>query len=231
MVAIDRRRSGIDDTYEVTDDQLAGFGRNGLILLRGVIGSEDLRPYRDAILTVVMRHNEETRPLDERDTYGRAFLQVKNLWRLDETVACFVTARRFAAIAGRLLGVERVRLYHDQALFKEVGGGPTPWHQDGVYWPLDTTDTVTMWMPLVDVTSDMGGMAFASGSHQAPELAPYGISDEADTYFGRLVAEGGFPVSGPHAMAAGDATFHRGWALHRALPNEASTMREVMTVI
>src|SRR6266508_5054778 len=26
MVAIDRRRSGIDDTYEVTDDQLAGFG-------------------------------------------------------------------------------------------------------------------------------------------------------------------------------------------------------------
>jgi len=32
-------------------------------------------------------------------------------------------------------------------------------------------------------------------------------------------------------MAAGDATFHRGWALHRALPNEASTMREVITVI
>jgi hypothetical protein len=32
-------------------------------------------------------------------------------------------------------------------------------------------------------------------------------------------------------MAAGDATFHSGWTLHSAPPNETKTMREVMTVI
>ena len=42
-------------------------------------------------------------------------------------------------------------LYHDQALFKEPGGGPTPWHQDQYYWPFDTDKTITMWMPLVEV--------------------------------------------------------------------------------
>ena len=36
-----------------------------------------------------------------------------------------------------------VRLYHDQALFKEAGGGITPWHQDQHYWPLDTDRTIT----------------------------------------------------------------------------------------
>src|SRR6185295_14989007 len=61
----------------------------------------------------------------------------------------FVCAPRFARVAALLLGVCGVRLYHDQALFKEPGGRPTPWHRDQYYWPLDTDDTVTMWMPLV----------------------------------------------------------------------------------
>ena len=35
----------------------------------------------------------------------------------------------------------------------------------------------------------------------------------------------------PPSMAAGDATFHAGWTLHRAAPNTTGKMREVMTVI
>jgi ectoine hydroxylase-related dioxygenase (phytanoyl-CoA dioxygenase family) len=46
------------------------------------------------------------------------------------------------------------QIYHDQALLKESGGGITPRHQDQHYWPLDTADAVTMWMPLVDVTPE-----------------------------------------------------------------------------
>ena len=63
---------------------------------------------------------------------------------------------RFAGVAAALLGVDGVRLYHDQALFKEPGGGPTPWHQDQVYWPLATDRTITMWMPLVDLPDASG---------------------------------------------------------------------------
>lgn len=49
-----------------------------------------------------------------------------------------------------LVGVENVRLSHDQALFKEPGGGHTLGHQDKFYWPLDTDKMITIWMPLVD---------------------------------------------------------------------------------
>ena len=63
------------------------------------------------------------------------------------------------------MGVDGVRLYHDQALYKEPGGGFTPWHQDQTYWPLDTTHTITMWMPLLDIPPNVGSMRFASGSH------------------------------------------------------------------
>ena len=61
------------------------------------------------------------------------------------------------------MGVENVRIYHDQALFKEPGGGPTPWHQDQYYWPIDNNNTITMWMPLVDIDVDMGMLTFCFG--------------------------------------------------------------------
>ena len=46
-----------------------------------------------------------------------------------------------------------------------------------------------------------------------------------------MAASGEFPVTKPVPMAAGDATFHAGWTLHRAMPNTSNQMREVMTII
>lgn len=217
--------------HPLDDSTVARFREHGHVLVRGLAGAEEVAAYRSAISDATMRLAGQTRPLADRDTYGKAFLQVSNLWRQDEQVARFVLARRFASTAARLLGVDRVRLYHDQALYKEVGGGVTPWHQDSLYWPVDTDLTVTMWMPLVDVDGQMGGMSFASGSHRGGPLSDFAISDESEEYFERLLADGRYPVVEPLAMAAGDATFHAGWTLHRAMPNDGAAVREVMTII
>jgi ectoine hydroxylase-related dioxygenase (phytanoyl-CoA dioxygenase family) len=169
--------------------------------------------------------------MEERDTYGKAFLQIMNLWVRDEAVKRYVLARRFAKIAAELMGVSGVRLYHDQALFKEAGGGPTPWHQDFYYWPLDSDRSVTMWMPLVDVSEAMGAMTFASGSQRDGYIAALEISDESEDFFENLVKERGYSLTSAGAMAAGDATFHAGATLHSAPGNASDRPREVMTVI
>src|SRR5205085_10853400 len=110
---------------------------------------------------------------------GKAFLQIMNLWKVDENVRKFTLAKRFAKIAADLLGVENVRLYHDQALYKEPGGGFTPWHQDQYYWPLSTTNTITMWMPLIDIDIDMDMLTIASESQNAGYVENLAISDES----------------------------------------------------
>ncbi|NCA19608.1 MAG: hypothetical protein EBS86_00515 [Crocinitomicaceae bacterium] len=134
----------------------------------------------------------DNRPLNERDTYGKAFIQSANICQYDPNVAAFVYARRFARVAAELLECDGVRLYHDQALYKEPGGGFTPWHQDQVYWPLDTTKTITMWMPLVDVPSNIGGMTFADQSWQHGNLGEQVIGDESHAHFEMVVKERGF---------------------------------------
>jgi len=136
-----------------------------------------------------------------------------------------------ARVAADLLGVEGVRIYHDQALYKEPGGGITPWHQDEYYWPLDTDNTLTMWMPLMDITADMGSLVFASGSGSEGYLGELPISDESEAVFRQFVSDRGYRLAPNGAMAAGDASFHNGWVLHTAPGNRTPQMREVMTVI
>ncbi|MEO8041363.1 MAG: phytanoyl-CoA dioxygenase family protein [Acidobacteriota bacterium] len=209
----------------------AELWRNGHVLVRGAAEGIDIAEHRNSIRDATLRLTSEDRAIEVRDTYGKAFLQVTNLWHRGDTVKRFVFEKRFAQIAADLLGVEKVRLYHDQALFKEAGGGRTPWHQDKFYWPLDTDKMITMWMPLVDIDDAMGLIRFASGSHLDGPIESVEISDESEVIYTRYVAEKGFAISSPERMSAGDATFHLGWTIHSANENRSTKMREVMTVI
>ena len=222
--------SSVPSSYALTEQDHSSFDRDGYVKLRGVIDPDVLNSFGPQITTKVIELNTQELPLEERDTYGKAFLQVSNLWREDPTVEAFVRSPDLARLAAQLLGVEGVRLYHDQALYKEPGGGITPWHADQYYWPLASDRCVTIWIPLQDTPAEMDPLTFAVGSHRFDVGRDLPISDESEEQLQQLLTEQEYAVDDdPYAL--GDVSFHRGWTFHRAGPNTGAEPRRVMTMI
>ncbi|HET7815115.1 MAG TPA: phytanoyl-CoA dioxygenase family protein, partial [Candidatus Baltobacteraceae bacterium] len=214
----------IDPAYK------SAYEKDGFVKLKNVLPGDVLAYYREHISAEVVRRNTTTAPIEERDTYHRAFLQVTNLWRTDERAREFVFGKRLASIAAQLLGVERVRLYHDQALYKEPGGGITPWHADQFYWPLSDDRTVTAWVPLQETPLEMGPLAFAAGSHRMTFGRDLEIGDESERSLRKALETGRFrDVEEP--FAPGDVSFHSGWTFHHTGANRSNEPRAVMTII
>lgn len=119
--------SFLKEDYALSKEQISFYQQNRFIKLKQVFSPEVLSWLKEVITERSVFMNKETRSLDERNTYGKAFLQLFNLWLEDEQVSELVLSRRLGKIAAELMQCEGVRLYHDQALFKEAGGGFTPW--------------------------------------------------------------------------------------------------------
>lgn len=217
--------------YLLNQSQIEQYLKDGHILLKNLASRTLIDAYRPLIDEAVGQHARQTRPMEQRDTYGKAFIQISNVWVKSPVVKPFVFARRFAKVAAELMGVNGVRIYHDQALFKEPGGGHTPWHQDQIYWPVDTDKTITLWMPLVDIPEEVGSMTFASGSHIKGFISKHLISDQSHSTLKEYIEGENLPQVHYGAMKAGDATFHAGWTMHSAPGNPTPNTREVMTVI
>ncbi len=225
--------NNLDEPYPITVEQRQQFMKDGCILIKNILNNNDVELFRSHIGHAVEKHFEERKRLQQSevvDDYNAYFTQVTNLWEKDEMVKRFVFAKRFAKIAADLMGVAGVRLYHDQALFKEPGGLPTPWHQDQYYWPLNTTNAITMWMPLVDVSKKMGALKFALKSQEDGPIGDIAISDQSDAFYEKCIQDKGYHVA-DNVLKAGDATFHTGWTIHAASGNDSATRREVMTII
>jgi ectoine hydroxylase-related dioxygenase (phytanoyl-CoA dioxygenase family) len=227
---MERSSLDIDSRYPLEPKWVDEFRRDGFVKLDAVLGAGVLKYYGESIQERVVALNPIDVPMEQRDTYQRAFVQVTNLWRKSEGVRSFVLGQRLGRIAAELMGTKGVRIYHDQALFKQSGGGHTPWHADQYYWPLATDRCVTAWIPLQATPVEMGALAFATGSHHHEIGRDIAISDESEARLDGIVEGAGFAYACA-SYALGDVSFHSGWTFHRAGPNTTGETRRVMTII
>ncbi len=220
--------STLNTPYPISDSTYQQYQVDGFIKLKHVLDSETLAYYGAAIREKVAEFSSKAPPMSERTTYGKAFLQLMNIWRTSEIVEEFIRSRRLAQIAADLMKSDRVRLYHDQALCKEGGGGITPWHADQHYWPLSTDKTITAWVPLQPVPLALGPLAFAHGSQKIVSGRHLEISDESEHHIGLTLKDCAVNET---PFDLGDVSFHSGWTFHRAGVNNTTDIRHVMTVI
>ena len=220
----------IDSEYKITPEQVALFQKDGYIKLKNVLSPDVLDYYGREITRLVLEQSKDYKPLEERTTYGKAFLQISNIWQHSEIVKEFVFGKRLARIATELLQARGVRVYHDQALYKEAGGGYTPWHVDQYYWPVESEKTVTAWIPLHAVPMENGPLMFSVGSQRIKVGRDLDISEEGEKKLDEQLKLSNLPVD-ESPFDLGEVSFHLGFTFHRASPNKLPKAREVMTII
>lgn len=220
----------LDKPFKLSKEQIDFYQKHKFIKIKQVLDAATLAHFNEVISEKVKELSAGVRPLEERSTYGKAFLQLMNLWVTSDAIQPLIFSKRIAQIATELMQVKGVRMYHDQALFKEAGGGITPWHADQYYWPLDSDKTITAWIPLQGTPLEMGPLEFSAGSHQIKEGRALAIGDESEIFLSKKLRVSDFS----HVIEAfdvGEISFHSGWVFHRAGANTTDETRKVMTII
>ena len=214
-----------------TNEQRKTFAENGWLVAPSVLSALELERYGAAVdRGVAARSANDSRPLESRTLYEQSFRQCINLWEDREDVRPLTFHPRIAQIAAELLEVPALRLWHDQALYKEAGGRETDPHHDQPYWPLVETNTITAWIAFDGADLETGCMGFVPGSHR------FGVKA-----FANIFTDRGFDLErGPEARGVapeyaavnpGDVSFHHGLTIHLARPNRSARTRRVHTMI
>lgn len=214
--------------YHVEQNKIESYREKGFVKLEKVLEGEALN-YTNKLISaaVFLRKKQDKRTLEEKTEYEKSFLQCGYLCWDYNSLSKFVFGKRFGAIARDLLQVEHIRLWHDQALFKEPGGIATAVHQDCSYWPIAKPEnTITMWMALEDVSIDMGSLYFYPGTHDVK------MKEYVDIFNNPHMPDSLDNIDKFHvSLKAGDVTFHSGLLFHGAGNNQTNILRKGMTAI
>lgn len=232
----------LSELYPLAPEQITEYREQGFLKLGNVFTGAALDALREAVEVALEAEKGLDllgRPLPKqpaesdasKDGYGSIFVQRVNLWQRHPAVREFVLSPRLATLAADLMG-EPVRVWHDQALFKEAKtGANTPWHQDAPYWPhADKSKQLSIWIALRDATKVNGCMSFIPGSQKLGPKEPVRLESNAQQLHDIAPETRGIkPVT--VELPAGSATFHHGLTFHYAGPNRSDETREAFVVI
>ncbi len=212
--------------YPVTDEQIAFFQENGFIKLKQVFSPGAVMRLRAELLRL-LQAEFDTNP--DEGAVDR-FLSMEMVWPDNPLLKAYVTSPRVAQISAQLLGVDAVRLYHDNVLAKQPRCGRTPWHYDEHHFPLDTNDVVTAWAPAQAIPLAMGPLAFAYPL-DVHELVNNVTFEKSGTGYDRGVAE----VFARNNVAVdetpfeiGEVSFHHNLSFHTAAGNRTDRSRIIL---
>ncbi len=217
----------------VGQDVVAEFQANGFAVTDNIFSSAELERFGAAVdRQVAERNATDKREVGEKTLYEQSFIQCMRLWETDALVREFAFHSGLAEAAATLLGVERLRLWQDQALYKEAGGRETTAHQDLVFWPIDPeAPLISAWIPLDGSTIESGAMAYVPGSHLAGPLQPVDITHRTEPY--DILTDPALGGATPTWIEApaGSVVWHHGLTVHQASANTTEHTRRVFTVV
>ncbi len=219
----------VRETPSLTEDQLRQYREKGWIVPDWEIPQELIAEMRQEYDELLARnpHVESDIILAPHQTNGGSMGVIGS-----EKFLEFATQPELMAIARQLIG-EDIILWGTTLFGKPPHNGKeTPWHQDGEYYPIRPLETLTIWIPLDDVTPENGPMKFIPGSHKAHKLFSHSWKDGNDKTINLVTDAEHFDESTaePLILRAGQVSFHDVYMIHGSSANRTDKRRAAFIV-
>ena len=173
--------------WQLSKEQVYEYQANGCLVVEDFLSADELEEWRSAVMEAVTERNGRKMPgketrigeddgINEDAAYfGKVFDQLLNLWQTNEKVKALMLDKRIGHMAATLAGVEGIRIWHDQALFKRPWANPTAWHLDTPFWSFSDRKALSIWVALDDATLQNGCLYFIPGSFKQTTYENKGI--------------------------------------------------------
>ena len=217
----------------LTTEQIESYRKNGFVSIEGFLDASELENWRAVTEAGVQERlqagNGFNNQADPDSFHAQVFVQCVRLADTHEGMAGLMLDARLGEVAGTLAGVDGIRIWHDQALFKPPYGNPTAWHLDNPKWSFYSPDAISIWVALDDATLANGCMWYLPGVHKTARYdnAVIGQGNMADLF--KSYPEWKSIEAVPAACPAGSAVFHNGMMAHGAGANMTPYPRRAMT--
>ena len=214
-------------------EQIERFRRDGFLVVEDVFGPRELESFARAVdAAVASRTESDARPLEEKTLYEQSFVQCMNLWEDNLDVRQWTFDPRVGEMAARLLDASAVRIWHDQALYKEAGGRVTDPHQDRPFWPIRPADQITAWIAFDGSRRGRGAMAYVPGSHRVGLERFVDISHVFQEPYDILADPKIAEIEARWVeVEPGSVVFHHSLTVHLAEANSSRDTRRVYCII
>ena len=213
---------------ELTQTQIDQFDNDGYVIVNDIFTSDELKELvvitdeaqADAVEYLASQPNERI-AISE---IGAITFAAQIASRKPE-IGKFVKNTKIMGACRDLIGPD-VRMYHDQAVYKQIEKPRRfPWHQDNGYLFVEPQHYLTCWIALNDVTIENGCPQIISGLHKNGTLSHYFVPTLGYECFEN-------PPSTPVVaeIKAGGAVFFSSLTPHLTGPNSSNNVRKAYIV-
>lgn len=226
--------------YLLTKEKINFYQENGFVVIEDFLSPEEVEDWRSKVMSAIkdragkkmpgkdIKVGEDDGINDDTEYFGKVFDQLINLWQTDEGVKKLMMDERIGRMAADLAGVDGIRIWHDQALFKRPWANPTAWHLDTPFWSFSDRKALSIWIALDDATLENGCLYFIPGSFHSTTFENAGIGKNMDGIF-QVYPQFANIASVAAPMKAGSCSFHNGLTIHGAGANMSKGFRRAMT--
>ena len=159
---------------ECNDASFSFYTENGYVVIRNLI--EQFMLNKSTVELDMLRRKFADEMGLTLNEYDLRICQWRDLWMHNQHFDDLLRTKRMIHCVKFFMEMDSVQLLHDHIIRKPFSAlnETLPWHQDFPFWPVDTPNSLSCWVPMNDVSDTGGCLEVIKKSHK------WGISPPVD---------------------------------------------------